>query len=468
MKKLLSLFFAISLTLSACATASTQPTPSSETGTPTLTLTATQTPTSTITPLPTIPTSTPTFDVSTIVTVMPAEKAMCPKEDPSVVAEFATPHSSGGYYFYGVYDILDYLRSGGILDQLEKNPQFTIMDLTGDDISEVGIYGIWRYDIIGCENGKYEDLLEFEPKGVFTIQLEDILDLNKNGLPELIFYNFDHYGSAEVYIFEWDGNTFRSLIDLGMDTSSGNVIDFAFTTTNYKIRDTNGDGTREIILEDNPKTLEEASGLTLWLLIPFRKETTTLGWNGKNYVNLKPGNFGPPEYRFQAIQDGDRQASYGNYTSALSFYQEAINNDDLEWWSSERNDYEVFVFNSRFDTNPVLTPTPIPDLTEYPRLAAYAYYRIILLHLVQGQEAEAASTYQTLQDTFGSDPYAAPYVKMATAFWEAYQSTREMYDGCAAAIQYAVKHPEILIPLGSDYHGWQSHIYAPADMCPFR
>jgi hypothetical protein len=43
-----------------------------------------------------------------------------------------------------------------------------------------------------------------------------------------------------------------------------------------------------------------------------------------------------------------------------------------------------------------------------------------------------------------------------------------MYDGCAAAIQYAVEHPEILIPLGSDYHGWQSHIYEPADVCPFR
>jgi tetratricopeptide (TPR) repeat protein len=450
MKNFLSLFFAISLTLSACGTASTQPAQPAQTGTPT------------IKPLPTIPTFTPTFDVSTIVTVTPAEKAKCPKEDPSVVAEFATPHSSG------VYDILDYLRSEGISDQLEKNPQFTIMELTGDDESEVGVYGIWRYDILGCNNGKYEDLLEFEPNGVFTIQLKDILDLNKNGLPELIFYNFDHYGSAEVYIFEWDGNTFRSLIDLGLDDSSGTVIDSAFTTTNYKIRDTNGDGTREIILEHDLKTLKEVSGLTLWLWIPFRKETTTLGWNGKNYVNLKPGNFESPEYRFQEIQDGDRQTSYGNYTSALSFYQEAINNDDLEWWSYERNDYEIFVFNSRFDTNPVLPPTPNPDPAEYPRLAAYAYYRILLLHLVQGQEAEAESTYQTLQDTFGIDPYAAPYVEMATAFWEAYQSTQKMYDGCAAAIQYAVEHPQILTPLGSDYHGSQSHTYVPADVCPFR
>jgi hypothetical protein len=59
-------------------------------------------------------------------------------------------------------------------------------------------------------------------------------------------------------------------------------------------------------------------------------------------------------------------------------------------------------------------------------------------------------------------------IEMATAFWNAYQSTHKMYNGCAAAIQYAAEHPEILTPLGSDYHGWQSHIYVSADVCPFR
>ena len=39
---------------------------------------------------------------------------------------------------------------------------------------------------------------------------------------------------------------------------------------------------------------------------------------------------------------------------------------------------------------------------------------------------------------------------------------------CAAAIGYAAAHPQILTPLGSDYHGAQSHRYVPADVCPFR
>ena len=135
----------------------------------------------------------------------------------------------------------------------------------------------------------------------------------------------------------------------------------------------------------------------------------------------------------------------------------------LDWWSKEK-----------FETNReavIHSATPqvlSPDSAEYPRLAAYAYYQIMLLHLVQNHEPEATTVYNTLQSKFNNNQYAHPYTEMATAFWDAYQSTHKMYDGCAAAIQYAAEHPEILTPLGSDYHGAQSYTYVPADVCPFR
>jgi hypothetical protein len=44
----------------------------------------------------------------------------------------------------------------------------------------------------------------------------------------------------------------------------------------------------------------------------------------------------------------------------------------------------------------------------------------------------------------------------------------QLRSGCSAAIQYAAENSEILVPLGDWYHGWQSHIYVPADVCPFR
>jgi len=467
MKKLLFLFFAISLTLSACGTASTQPAPPTQTGTPTITPTTTQTPTSTITPLPTIPAFTPTFDVSTIVTVTPAEKAECPKEDPSVVAKFAKPNSDGSFEQYSTSDILDYLNSGGTATQLRDSGIGEVVDLNGDGVNEVVYRGIIRfaYIILGCQNGEYQEFLHFI--GDSGADLIDILDLNKDGTPEIILYNFVHYGFVEVYIFEWDGNKFNSLINMGKDLSTDDrVIDWASTTLPHQIIDINNDGLKEIIVEyDFSKICGGFLGICDGM--PTRIETTILGWNGQNYV-IQQRYYAPAQYRFQAIQDGDRQTNDGDYAKALSSYRAVISDNDLEWWSPEREEYERYTYMTQYDPTPVVSPTPIPDSAEYPSLAAYAYYRIMLLHLVQGQETEAASTYQTLKDTFGTTPYAAPYIEMATEFWEAYQSTQKMYDGCAAAIQYAVEHPEILIPLGSDYHGWQSHIYVPADVCPFR
>jgi tetratricopeptide (TPR) repeat protein len=190
----------------------------------------------------------------------------------------------------------------------------------------------------------------------------------------------------------------------------------------------------------------------------------------------------PPTYRFQAIQDADYEVLHGRYEKALNLYHEAIFNDKLEWWSKERHEFEVYTaLNSYFEKDSrnytiflTMTPTPYPtmatvppDKTEYPRLAAYAYYRIMLVYFVQGNKAEAETTYETLQQKFADNQYSAPYVEMATSFWNAYQSLQNITIACDAAIEYSIKHPSVLIPLGSDYHGVQSKIYKPEDVCPF-
>jgi hypothetical protein len=155
------------------------------------------------------------------------------------------------------------------------------------------------------------------------------------------------------------------------------------------------------------------------------------------------------------------------YEQAFALYQNAIFDNKLKWWSLEMHAYEIGILDAHINNQATPTP-PAQDPTEYPRLAAYAYYRIVLLHIVQGHESDAGTVYKTLQQKFANDSYGQPYVQMATAFWNAYHTSHKMYDGCAAAIQYAAEHPEILTPLGSDYHGAQSHIYVPADVCPFR
>jgi hypothetical protein len=200
---------------------------------------------------------------------------------------------------------------------------------------------------------------------------------------------------------------------------------------------------------------------------PWRQSIYTYMWDGNIFVE-QPTEYVQPVYRFQSIQDADVAVIVGKYEKANSLYEEAISKKDLEWWSVERQKYEQAVIDAPWFHEPTPFVEPLPDINEYPRLAAYAYYRIMLLHLVQGNESDASTVYNTLQEKFGNDQYGRPYVEMATEFWKAYQSTHKMYDGCAAAIQYAAEHSEILIPLGSDYHGAQSKIYKPEDVCPFR
>jgi len=300
--------------------------------------------------------------------------------------------------------------------------------------------------------------------------LVDVVDLNKNGIPELILYNVVHYGYADISIFEWDGSKFRSLIDMGKYSSTDDtVIDWVSATwisdTHYKLIEINGEGLKEIMVVYDVNQLCGGFG-DFCDGTPARAQTTILGWNGRSYV-IKQRYYAPAQYRFQAIQDGDAASSQKEYDKALRLYQETIFGDKLKSYTPEIRDNLRAQFDAKYGTTPIPTSYPVA-LDEYPRLAAYAYYRIMLLHIAQNHESDAGIVYKTLQEKFGSDPYGQPYVEMANQFWDAYQSTSKIYDGCAAAIQYAVEHPEILIPLGSDYHGSQSHIYVPADVCPFR
>jgi hypothetical protein len=422
-------------------------------------------PTSTIvppTPLPTIPTFTPTFDVSTIVTVTPAPKAACPAENPSAVAKFATPSSDGSYESFGAPDVLAYLNAGGTVDRLQNSGLEKIADLTGDGLQEVMFKG-YEYSFFGCQDGDYQDLFDFA--GDFGVGLGGILDLNKNGIPELILYDFVHYGFADIYVFEWNGSDFVSLINVRSDIYPDDINDWLDATDYPQWVDINRDGLKEIVTVFDINQLCGGFG-SFCDGTPAREETTILGWNGQNYV-VKQRYYAPAQYRFQAVQDGDLATTQKDYSKALTLYQDAIFSDQLAGYSPEIGQNLREVFGARMENLPEPTPYPI-DQTVYPKLAAYAYFRIILLHIVQGHESDAGTVYNTLQQKFGNDAHGKPYVEMANAFWNSYHSSQKLYDGCAAAIQYAAEHPGILIPLGSDYHGSQSHAYIPADVCPFR
>ncbi len=432
----------------------------------------------TITPLPTIPTFTPTFDVSTIVTVTPEPKAECPKENFSLKPDLKTLFAQEGLQTLNDGALLDFLNTGGtpqavISDFIHKLEWFRSnmgiqQDVTGDGVDEFILTDSRVVFVFGCKNGEYQTWLSDtdEPMWLQSMRFNTSYDLNLNGIPEIIAEEEGGHGypTMRVSIFEWNGSDFVSLIQ-GEMYNNNEYFPFADMPffPSIVVWDIDGNGTLEVVLESNlPSPIHSQYAH----LIPWRNETHVYSWNGTLFT-LSQVEYTDAQFRFQASQDADREMLHGKYSKALSLYQDVIFNNELKIWSPSIEENEIAKVFAEDGLR--LAPTSVPaDPSEYHRLAAYAYYRIMLLHIVQGHESDAGTVYKTMQQKFGDDQYGQPYVEMATAFWGAYQSTHKMYNGCAAAIQYAAAHSEILTPLGSDYHGAQSHTYVPTDVCPFR
>lgn len=208
--------------------------------------------------------------------------------------------------------------------------------------------------------------------------------------------------------------------------------------------------------------------------LPWRKETRICAWNGELFVLTHTKIEGPPEYRFQAVQDGDRATVAGDYTKALDLYQQAIFSDKLEWWSQERRIYEITIYGDKRVSKPTPIPSLLPDPAEYPNIAAYARFRIMLLHVASGYLSDAQTVYDTLQAKFPPGQPGHAYAEMAVVFWDEYQRAHSFEQACSKAIEYAAANPAaILAYLGNGeyarmYYGDQSLEYKPEDVCPFR
>ena len=287
--------------------------------------TATQT--ASITLLPTIPTFTPTFDTSTIVTVTSAPKAECPpisQTPPKPISLGSYP--SGQRYVDSPEPILDYLNQGGKLEELGKelgnaNISYFIEDITNDGVSDLvimnGASGIHQFVVLfWCAGGKYnyfpKDLAEAETLISDSIEDFSINDLNKNGVPEILSIGEGRVG-LNVNLLEWNGKAF---IDLTTSETRINADMTNASKDDFELRDINNNGVPELVLKGYPDNWYYPGE-------PLRNQIDTYYWNGKNYSPLTSFSF--PQYRFQAIQDGDNLANQGKYDEAMKLYDDAIN-----------------------------------------------------------------------------------------------------------------------------------------------
>ena len=435
--------------------------------------TYTYTPTLPVTPSPTTtfaPGSVPTFDARLQATITSVPPAVCPPVNASYQPIFPDQPEDNNHILDPGDLILDALNQGAALRPLQKAvaaitkngklaeiPSDAVYaeDVTGDGIPEI-IYATDHLMIYTCQQGKYVEAFEY--LGYYTISLEKavITDVNRDGVNEIVLQIWEVQGFVSnnwICILRWNGTEFVDLI-VDQEFTIDGIID-------WSVIDTDGNGIQEVVVRSRRDNSGDSK-----LHGPWREEIYTYAWNGDVYF-LRPVQFDPPEYRFQAVQDGDRAIRLGDYAAALPFFDQAIEDPKLKGWgySFEHNWQRMEMDTEYFNNIPTQTPLP-PDPIEVPTLKAYAHFRKMAVYIKLGQHDLAQKQYQTLQETYPTEQPGSAYAELAKMYWESYEKGEESTARCRAIRDFVYLHKaEVLEPINVYAYGFQNLGYSPEDFC---
>ena len=473
MKKLMLVFLIILFGLSACAPSvealQTSTAAPSLIASRTPELSVTQAPTLTITPTRTSVPLTPTLDAASLATFTPAPYAICPQTDDTLRLQIGYLLNNPATTAEEVKGaILDFLNNGGTLqavsEGLAKNPDwakvFTV-DLTNDRLPELIVQKPPYLFVFGCEMGNY-NLIFFKGEEVSEVVLYSLKDLNLNGIPELIYRADDRLlglfmdSRYSFYFFEWNGQEFQNILADDKIFESGlemgdphpehglgvSIFGIDITTdeenkNKWVIGDFDNNGISDIrIVAGIPVPMSGQAEF------PEPQTILTLSWNGKQYV---PANLiHKAVFRVDVARDADAAFLIGDYENALSLYQIVLQNDNLLEWEDYLDRSEGII--NRFAAR--------------NRMSAYAYYRIMLTHLMLANSNDALAAYETLQGKYAKDEVTRPYAEMGAEFWAEYQISKDMKLACAKVILYAESQQDVFAPFHIDY--------TPDDLCPLK
>jgi hypothetical protein len=440
-------------------------------------------------------TPSPTFDASQVKTAMPAAAESCDIQrneilfNETILGDFVFTTEEREEYllrYLAEYGTLDNIREalGYELGDPENGNRVYFGDLTNDGVMDallsMSSHGGMSSTLyfVHCMKEKYTLTELFDvisPTGYSIILVEDI---NLDGLDEVILImNSNIYTSYwnGYFIFGWTGESFGNLIlqprFLSLNAGDGIWRDFIslsgvgaeypLQVEPWEIKDVDGNGTLEFIVHGGLETSWDgiAHG-------PYQTITQTYMWNGEGYV-LDEMALGAPEYRYQAVQNGDLYTLLKDYDRARTVYRQAIENQDLKWWSDETRAYIRAQLEARLD--PHATPTlGVPDENEYPNLAAYAQFRLILLDVLQDDLESAKQQFFSMQENYREGNEGYIFVEYADAFLTEYQNSQEVTLSCTAAHEFGMWHEAELLKYLDIDHGFQSMSYLLDSLCPFR
>jgi len=270
-----------------------------------------------------------------------------------------------------------------------------------------------------------------------------VRDFNGDGKVEASFTVAD-YGSNTFWTFvsilAWDGQQYADLFpqvegSLGMP----NPRDIRFV-------DVEGDGIEELYLAQGPIGSIGAG--------PTKDTNATYAWDGISYV-LVEHEYEPSDWLYLTVMDADDAYTAGNWERSLELYDKAINDPSLRDWKAEYGED--------------------PQSGSY-ELLPYAYFRLYLTQLYQGQEAslppDADPSAQDLVDSIAAlllrEFKLSMHAQAAYHFAEAYPdgelSLEALSQGCAAFLAFVEEHRQEFDAVW-DY-GWANPELVPERLCP--
>ncbi len=372
-----------------------------------------------------LPTPTPNYAACPVAIEDPPIEDTPPLNAPIVIEEITRFLNDGG----SVETLNGTLRDRWQIVRDEDTLRADI-DFTGEGTAEVLISYLNPDSraallILGCVEGEYRLLYDFEAQDATPLTFIGLGDMNRDLRSDVLFASRvcppeaegDEDCELQTRLIAWQASQYRFA-----DLLDAEVLSISAP----QINDIDADQVSELVvrLENRGNT---ASG-------PLRTGIHIYDWNGEAYV-LSVIQLDPPRYRIQVVFEADRAVRERALRDALPLYEQALSPDsDLRAW-----------FND-----------------EAAPLRAYTLYRLMIAQ-VASQSAQQTQTYQTLVTEY-PDPETAPvYVNMARAFLESYQTSGNPSAACDAALALADDSALALL----NRYGTRNPTYSRVDLCPF-
>ncbi len=328
------------------------------------------------------------------------------------------------------------LAAWGVVDE-SRGLVTDAYDLTGDGVFEalVIIFDPFNADIApapgqlliyGCGQDDYRLLYASDYGPGFGVPvLLYAGDINANRGPEVVYFQERCQSGACVkaaQVLSWSQPN-EGFIALNVDTVGS-------ADGRFSLADLDGDNVQEIMIQGGGISTDPSAG-------PPRSLTTIWDWNGQNYVRAIT-RLDPPLYRIHMVHDADSALAAGETTDALRYYQEALENPRLGSWQ-------------------------VPNEPEM--LRAYVLFKLMVAYASLGQDGPAGDARAVLLQENPTGTPGNAYAQVGDAFWQAYQSTRDMHAACLAAADGVARNPQAVLFLNG--YGPANRNYQIPDICPF-